>query len=375
MIQRRNFILGALAAAGCPAAAFAAPRDGRWDRYSVAVLGDTHFDTEPDTVYHAHYDDTNRWAKVQRAEFKRNGEMWRERCPRLLASSAALARKGDTRFILQLGDLIQGDCDDFDVHVKMLVDCMKYMQKPYPAGMPFLTVKGNHDYRGKGGFGAYDSFVKKFVARQVAKVAGRKPASPVKYPAFSFRTGPDLWVFADFETRNVDAISDLIDADKTARYVFLVTHGPFTPHPFKRNYAWRLAGRTEKARVRLYETLSRRKAIVLSGHTHSVTYYRHRNKFGSFTELTVNSVWTGNTPVTGEASEGKLADYGYRARKMEGEAREKYEKELALFKSGITEFFNNWSAGHFRLNVSDSAVTVDFYPGDAQKSARTFKMA
>ena len=32
--------------------------------YTVAVLGDTHFDAAPESVYHSHYDESNRYAKV-----------------------------------------------------------------------------------------------------------------------------------------------------------------------------------------------------------------------------------------------------------------------------------------------------------------------
>ena len=46
--------------------------------YSVILLGDTHFDTEPASVYHADYNEPVAWLnRVQRAEFARNGEMWR----------------------------------------------------------------------------------------------------------------------------------------------------------------------------------------------------------------------------------------------------------------------------------------------------------
>lgn len=61
------------------------------DSYNMIVLGDTHFDTEPASVYHSNYDEPTEWLnRVQRAEFARNGEMWRDRCPRLLKRAACL---------------------------------------------------------------------------------------------------------------------------------------------------------------------------------------------------------------------------------------------------------------------------------------------
>ena len=63
---RREFI--ASAAAGAAVAtlpSFGAPQSkGAKSSYFVSVLGDTHYDTEPESVYHSKYDYNNRWAKV-----------------------------------------------------------------------------------------------------------------------------------------------------------------------------------------------------------------------------------------------------------------------------------------------------------------------
>ena len=234
-INRRGFIQGAgtLVGATCfsgftNSLGITRPCVDSDNAYSVAILGDTHYDAEPESVYHSHYDESNKWAKVQHEEFRRNGEMWRERCPRLLAASAELAKKSDTRFVLQLGDIIQGDCDDVPTHKKMLDDCIKLLRAPYPKGFPFLTVIGNHDFRGKGARQAYMDFAEAFMSGEIAKLTGAATPAPAKYPAFSFRTGGDLWVFCDFETKNLQPVIDCIESDAKARHVFLVTHGPFT---------------------------------------------------------------------------------------------------------------------------------------------------
>ncbi len=103
-----------------------------------------------------------------------------------------------------------------DTHKKMLDDCTKLLRKPYPAGLPFLTVVGNHDFRGK---------------------------------------------------------------------------------------------ESEASRPRLYETLSRRRAIVLSGHTHTTDFYRHENRFGGFSEFIVNSVWAKPEQATAEPVYDKVCAY------------------------------------------------------------------
>ena len=45
-------------------------RDGK--DYNLVILGDTHFDTEPESVYHSHYNEPKEWLnRVQREEFAR----------------------------------------------------------------------------------------------------------------------------------------------------------------------------------------------------------------------------------------------------------------------------------------------------------------
>ena len=375
-LKRRDFLAGSFAGAasvildGCRALGGSADR-----RYAVAVLGDTHYDAEPESVYHSHYDESNKWAEVQHAEFRRNGEMWRTRCPKLLAASAALAHHVDTRFVLQLGDIIQGDCDDVPTHMRMLGDGIRLLRAPYPAGLPFLTVIGNHDFRGKGARAAYFEFAEPFMAKEIAALD--RAARTVKYPVFSFRVGPDLWVFCDFEMKDMNPIADAIDADPSARHVFLVTHGPFTTFADAGSFRWRLGGRpaSEASRPRLYETLSRRRAIVLSGHTHTTNFYRHENRQGGFTEFTVNSVWAAPEQATAEPIHGKASDYVAGQLRHSGEKLEDLRREVAFFRPGIKEYFYNRGAGHYRLEVSDEVVTMAFYPGAAREPARMFRLS
>ena len=387
MTTRRDFVGGALAfgvAAGCKTVDGAvgggellAAEERPTSRYAVSILGDTHYDAEPESVYHSHYDETNKWAKIQHQEFVRNGEMWRTRCPQLLAASAALAHRQATRFVLQLGDIIQGDCDDVPTHKKMLDDCIRLLRAPYPERLPFLTVIGNHDFRGKGARSAYFEFAEPFMAQEIGRLTGGEPRSAVKYPAFAFRFGPDLWVFCDFEMKGLDPISNLIEADPAARHVFLVTHGPFTTFAACGSFRWRLGGRKEceATRPRLYEVLSRRHAIVLSGHTHTTNFYRHVNRYGGFTGFTANSVWAKPELATAEPIHGKPDDYAADARRHTGGKLEDCRREVAFFRPGIAEYFYNNGAGHYRLDVSDDAVTMAFYPGAAREPARTFNLA
>ncbi len=393
-LTRRGFLKGA-AVGG---AMFALPRLARaqsaGSAYSVAVLGDTHFDhaLQPEFVasygdltedvsaadmarytaqstYHANWVENN---QTHFKEFLRNGDMWRERCPSLVAASAALAASNPTRFLLQVGDLVQGDCGKATVHKQMLQDAVAAIRGGFPSGIPFLTVLGNHDIRGTGARNTYLNFAQPFMAAEIANLTGVTPAATA-YPVCSFRLGDDLWVFCDFETVDMNPICDVIDADPSARHVFLVTHGPFTTCAACTsiyNARWRLAGRagSEASRPRLYETLSRRHAIVFSGHTHKTDYYWHRNEYGGFAEMTVNSVWKSEDLATSVPLHDKVDDY------VSPLSNADYKKEIAYFRPGLRRYFHNEAAGHYRLNVSDDVVTMEFYPGAATTPARIFTM-
>lgn len=395
-IQRRDFVIGSLTSLGSLIAL-----NGRADAvlsavlpletnavadvsagfnalaYNVAVLGDTHYDAEPESVYHSHYDESNIHSKVQHAEFKRNGAMWRERCPKLLAASAALARQNKTDFILQLGDIIQGDCDHVPTHQKMLDDCIKMLKKPYPGDMPFLTVVGNHDFRGKGARKAYFDFAHPFMTAEIEKLTGEKLKKPLNYPILSFRKGPDLWILCDFEKANLNKICDIIDKDLAARHVFIVTHGPFTTYANTKTYRWRLGGGTRalESRQRLFDTLSKRRGIVLSGHTHSTTYYRFENSLGSFCEFTGNSVWTEKSPTDATPKNSTPEEYTPAERILKRiRNKDDYYSEINFFKPSLKEYYETRAAGHYRLKVTEKSVEMEFYPCDASEPGRVFKL-
>lgn len=371
-IKRREFIIGSAAmAAGCRMSFLRSA-----DTYTVSVLGDTHYDAEPKSVYHSHYDNSNKWAKVQNAEFERNGEMWRERCPRLLAASARLACENKTDFILQLGDIIQGDCDHAPTHKKMLSDCINLLRKPYPEKLPFLTVAGNHDFRGKDAEEAYFQFAEPFMAAEIAKLTGNASLGRVKYPFFSFMKGEDLWVFCHFHEEDLNPLCDIIDSHKNARHIFIVSHGPFTTCARTRAYRWRLGGsqNSYSSRKRLYEMLLRRHAIVLSGHTHTTTFYRHENSLGSFCEFTANSVWSSENLATAEPLHFGKDTYCAIPNLLEGAQQADLESEINFFKGSVAEYFINRGAGHYRLHVSSDCVNMSFYHGDSISSPRVFTL-
>ena len=198
MMDRRKFLkVSALSAAGLTLADSLTPlaagsRKPSDKTYSVVLLGDTHYDTAPDCVYHSGYSDPNPSREAaHRKEFVRNAEMWAERCPSLVRRASRLVRE-DTRLCLQMGDLIQGDTGSETDHLRFLRDAYCYLKASLGC-LPLVTVAGNHDLRA-----ADDSFAvraySKFIKERLSPEIGKE----IEKTCFSFMVGKDAYIVIDF---------------------------------------------------------------------------------------------------------------------------------------------------------------------------------
>ena len=156
---------------------------------------------------------------MQRAEFARNGEMWRDRCPRLLDRCAGLVDK-NTKMAFQMGDLIQGDCGKGEVHQKMLNDVMDAFKQKFN-GIPFVTVVGNHDIRGVDAEKVYHEYMPKRMSQELGK--------DIEKTTFYFTIGPDAFLVLDFNSPDDAEIEKMLEETKDARHTFIITHGPVFP--------------------------------------------------------------------------------------------------------------------------------------------------
>lgn len=381
-LSRREFIGGVsaftgLAAGDClglPAA------DGR--TYSVAVLGDLHYDTAPDTVYHAKFIELFRAAKKHPARFKefvRNAKMWAGPSRRLLAASGACAT-GDTALVLQMGDLIQGDCNDFTVHRRMLDETAARMKAAYPSGLPFVTTCGNHDVR-EGGKGrdlaatpVYSEFARDFHRKELgSRVCGAIDAS-----TFAFRQGPDLYLVLDFNQgkRQAELVKRIFEANKDVRYTFVVTHGGVFPFD-SWNCRWFYLGKPadDALRREMRAVLAARNAIVLCGHTHHLELKEAKFAEGTITEMTMNSVpcktHGGEFPSVPENVREGAANYG----RVDWVAKDASTAALfGEYQPFMTRYYLADAAGHAKMRVSDAGVWFDYYGRDSQKVTKTFKL-
>lgn len=375
-MDRREFIsmsaasLAGLALFGIPGVAFAKDASKGPRKYSVVILGDTHFDTEPDTVYHSNYNEPVEWLnRVQRAEFARNGEMWRERCPRLLQRCADLVDK-NTEMAFQMGDLIQGDCGKGEVHQKMLNDVMDAFKQKFN-GIPFVTVVGNHDIRGVDAEKVYHEYMPKRMSQEIGK--------DIEKTTFYFTIGPDAFLVLDFNSPDDAEIEKMLQETKDARHTFIISHGPVFPMDGS-SCRWFFHGGKNDAEVRRHfrEEFAKRNAIVLCGHSHHTTLTEWKGDGGIITQMEMNSVWSNDERGTYKINTDNPADYGMARMSMKANADgSPIADESALFEEyrpGLTRYIDSITAGSFKLNVDPKHVTIDFYAGDSDEKTCTFKL-
>lgn len=338
------------------------------EAYSVSVLGDMHYDAAPPEKYHA-----KKLASCAKngnlqppclKEFTRNAKMWEDICKRILASASAV-RRPDAAFALQLGDLVQGDCEDGALHTQMLAEATGLLEGAFP-NLPIVSLCGNHDIRGDGARAAYERYMIPYTTRQLAGLAPNGVGSTT----YGFRRGKDLWIVLDFNRgpRHADIVRKLLADNPDVRYTFVVTHGPVLPMELWRKSRWFYLGEAKHDALRreMRALFAKRNAIVLAGHVHSLELKDWYGDGGRITEMVLNTC-AGKGDGTYFPAEPKVvsedpATYGSWG-----------EPELfGEYRPGIRRYFTSHAVGHYVLRVSDAGVRLDYYGHDARTPTREF---
>lgn len=367
-MDRRDFLR--ISAAGLvglgisPAASAAeALRGGKGKRpgkgsYSVVILGDTHYDTAPDTIYHTGYSDPNPTREANhRKEFVRNAEMWEDRCPRLVKRAACLVDE-NTRLVYQTGDLIQGDTAGVDIHCKMLDDAFGYLKEAM-GPVPLVTVAGNHDVRGRSDAEAREGYLK-YMPERLSKELDTE----VTGTDFAFWIGKDAYIAVDFSKPDDATVRRLLEETSKARYTFILCHAPVFPYDGSKYGNWYYHGKDKDhtARDTMRKLFAKRNAIVLCGHTHTTEFLDWHGDGGRITQMTMNSVWKSE----------KAGQYNVDSEGIDGYGKLSGSEMFDEFRPGVKGYSHAASAGCYKLNVSDGSVTVDFYAGDATRPTAHF---
>lgn len=340
--------------------------------YSVAVLGDLHYDGEPAEKFHS--------KGFNSEEYRRNKAMWKEESPGILAASAKCVGP-DTAFALQLGDLIQGQTSSYAAHTQMLAEATAVLKATYPT-LPVISIAGNHDVLGNEKAGkAYRDYMIPWQAAQLAPIA----ANAVTNTTFGFRFGQDLWICINFNNgvRSVPIVKKLLADNPDVRYTFVTTHGPVLPMDlWKRR--WFYLGddnvSANRCRRELRELFAKRNAIVLSGHVHSLEYKDWYGDGGRITEMVVNSIPRYTKEARPKPAEPRVVydtpdTYGVWLKRAEtNAANARFEALYEEYRPGLKSRFASHAVGHYILRVSDSGVVLDYYGRDATTPTKTFTL-
>lgn len=351
------------------------PTRGRGD-YSFIVLGDTHFDGPNASTYHSLYANP---AETYVKEFDRNAKMWADRMPRLLKAAAARVRD-DTTFVLQMGDLVQGDCCSDTVHAKMATDAFGTIKDAFGRKLPLYLTCGNHDVR-KGGSGsdaskgagpAYYACMSRLLTCEEGQDINEKDQLN-----YSFMRGPDLFVFANFNlsaTAEYDFIKKALAAHPEARYRFVVAHGPPIPSDTT-NWHWGLCNSktdsdsAQKPRRDLRALLMANDAIVLAGHIHTTELTEIATDEGRVTQVIASSVFSSEGMKTAAPKHAEPAEYG-----VDQAAGSLGERVLGEYRPAMTRYWRCSTAGYMRFEVTARGITARVYGGDADSPREVWRL-
>lgn len=360
--------------------------------YSVIVLGDTHYDRYPPEHFHARA--ITQWGaegihKRRLREFTRNATMWRDLSPRILAASAK-TRRSDAAFMLQVGDLVQGDCMSDSLHTTMLAEAMELLEKTYP-GLPIISVCGNHDIReGESDTGAVNAYREYMLPLESRHLNSFAPEG-IKQTTFGFRCGKDYWLFLDFNygERDIELAKRLLNENCDVRYTFVAVHGPVLPLDLW-HCRWFYLGapNSDTLRREMRALLAKRKAIILAGHAHTLEFRDWYGDGGRITEMIVNTVAgnkTGVFPIKPKVVAASPADWG---RWISEGGKPTFTQQrvdtpktsvgmaalYAEYRSGLMKYQAMRAVGHYCLRVADGNVRLEYYGHDAVKPTRVFTL-
>ena len=344
------------------------------DSYSVVILGDTHYDAMDPELYHKGYELADKVREANhRKEFERNGQMWAGRCRELVKRAACLV-DDDTRYVFQMGDLIQGDTADAESHKRYLDDAMNMFKADVAPDLPFVTVAGNHDLRGND-----DAVCTKAYTEYMSERMSKELNQEIKSTNFLFRSGPDAFVVVNFTKPDVEEITALLNEARGSRYVFVIVHGPVFPYDDAKYYWWYLLGNRKDSKAaerrEMRKLLASLNAIVLCGHTHSTEFLDWYGDGGRITQMTMSSVWGKESQAEYTVLASGAEGYGTMLFKKKPELAT--EANLALFdeyRAGIREYSISGAAGSYKLMVSGEHVYVDFYAGASARRSQRFTL-
>ena len=339
------------------------PAQGDAKSYKIIVMGDAHFDA---MEFHKTLPQTS----GRKYERGRNITMWKAKSPALFAAAGKRAAAEHVAFAVQLGDLVQGDCDDAKLQGEMIRKAFAAIKKNF-SGIPLLIVKGNHDVRVVGK-SKNTAAANAALLPMISKELGRKVA---KNSCYAFMRGRDLYIAIDGfipAKETVAFVKKALAAHPDTRYVFFMTHLPIMPASLGAPF-WLVPGYDKIAAM-----LEKRNVLILAAHTHSPSLSTRTTKRGKLTQLIVASL--GST-WSSKRGKGKCADWTSFASALEGGIQngknpEKARKRWTDWKNSGEFTFQHYlrNSGFAVLEIDDEKVVAHYYINTSAKPAVTLEL-
>ncbi len=335
--------------------------------YELILLGDLHFDGPQYRV------GATGIRPAQQEGLDRNAAIWKKNVPEELKAAGSKV-SGQTRYVIQLGDFVQGDAISEDMHVAMLRDALAAVS-PYFGSVPLLFAVGNHDVRsinsdGPGQSAAYRSFMLPYLKNVLKRDQAPEDMN------YAVRSGDDLLLFIDAIHPDLSRIETQIAQNPGFKRLLVFTHVPILPCPGGKvvfNYTAGGVGLASKAntqpenRRKLLELLEKHNAYIFCGHTHKPAIVERKTEKGRILQMTCSGMASGEgAPPFTLLSSGKAALAKVFSKSTEGHAefRKDYVDPVRFF-----ELFPGW--GFVVLHLTDDAITADLYSGNGATPEKT----
>ncbi len=328
--------------------------------YQVTVLGDVHFDS---LDFHTGEPTSSGRAR----ERERNLAMWKE-ASRNLLTTAGNQTNDKSAFVIQLGDISQGDADTPELQEKLLKAAFSTVKRYFPS-IPLVVVKGNHDVRLSHSQNDPIPY-KNALLPKLAKELGAKKLEDGNY---SFRKGGDLFIAVDGfvgAEKLKEFVQKTLDTHKNTRYVILLTHLPVLPvvtgNPF-----WRLPAADEIAAM-----LEKRNALILAAHTHTYSLVERKSPQGRLVQLVTTSMGNAWKPEPTLPVSMEWPQYLAAVTKAQQEKGPKQLNELKaiLGKGDFSGQIFQQKSGFTVLNFSDNSIQIRIFTDNSGKPALLKKL-
>ena len=333
--------------------------------YSVMVLGDLHY--AESQFYPAHYPEKQK-------SINRYIEKWKINSPDLLRAAQRKAAAESPAFVVQLGDLINGICENQALQERMLRSGFLRLKTFFPK-IPLYVIAGNHDIqlRRENSTAPAEKVLFPLVSRELG-------GKLLEHGNYVFKNGPDLFIAVNSFDPGADCLGFirkcLADYPET-RYVFLLTHHPVIPASV--NGPLNLIHDYDK----IADLLEKRKTFIMAAHTHIFSFISRVSKKGKLSQMVFVSLgkfWYGNSVFSRFIGNDLkvLSNWDEYLRQVRTRlARKKKSSRLLAAFDDITWMgkykacFFNEKSGFAILRVNDHGVTVEIYIDSSGKPAET----